>query len=107
MLQSFTSHHFTDGVGFPAGGHSFGPGFSISWQNGPLGNGENRLEPNGAFVETVLAAVRDRIEFYNNVGFSCEENQDAIHHINRTLECLNNRTARRTADGTEGTHAGN
>ena len=35
----------------PAGGFVHGKGFRIDWQNGPLGRGNERQEPNGAFVE--------------------------------------------------------
>lgn len=62
MLNDFKQKHFLDANGKPAGGHSFGTGFCIAWQNGPLGRGEERAEPNGAFVETILAATRDRIQ---------------------------------------------
>ena len=52
--------HWTDSDGNPTGGVSSGRGFTISWQNGPLGRGEDRVEPNGAFVEDVIAAVIGR-----------------------------------------------
>jgi len=44
------SEHWRDDKGRPAGGVSSGRGFAISWQNGPLGRGNERRDPNGAFV---------------------------------------------------------
>ncbi len=45
--------------GKPAGGCTWGPGWSISWQRGPMvGSDGNRLEPNGAFVEDIIRASR-------------------------------------------------
>ena len=64
-------------VHMPAGGVSTGRGFTISWQNGPLGRGNTRQEPNGAFVEDVIQAVIERIEFYQH-HFPCQENEDAL-----------------------------
>ena len=50
MRSTVTSNHFSDGNGNPAGGTTYGNGFAIGWQNGPLGRGPDRIEPNGAFV---------------------------------------------------------
>lgn len=107
MKQEFSSEQWLDTEGRPAGGVSYGTGFCISWQNGPLGRGEDRKHPNGTFVETLLAVVASRIEFYNSVGFSCDENERALDHIYSALEALNSRTARREAAQVEGTHEGN
>jgi len=78
---------------------------TISWQNGPLGRGEARREPNGAFVETVISAALDRLEWYQQTGFACEENATAISCLSSALSCLNQRTTRREAASIEGTHA--
>ena len=83
MKDKFESHQFSDSEGNPAGGHTFGRGFTIAWQNGPLGRGENRKEPNGAFVETVIEAAADRIRWYQQSGFACRENALAITKIGR------------------------
>ena len=102
MLQGHFSQHWTDKDGNPTGGCSCGLGFSISWQNGPIGI-EGR-EPNGAFVETVLNACLGRLEFYEQSRFSCEYNRDAIKHIQLALSRLNDRTADRIGRGVEGKH---
>ena len=102
-----TSENWLDSEGRPEGGVSFGPGFTISWQKGPLGKGIDRVEPNGAFVKSVLLAVQDRIKFYQTTQFWSYENAEAIEHIEEALRFLNMRTQRRTEAGTEGTHEGN
>lgn len=105
MRNGFTSNHFLDSNNKPAGGATFGVGFSIAWQNGPLGRDTERKEPNGAFVEDVIAAALDRIEWYQRTGFSCEENAQAISYLAMALSALNQRTQRRERAQIEGTHA--
>jgi hypothetical protein len=107
MHQPFTAANVDDENGKPAGGFVSGVGLEIEWQDGPLGKigSLDRIEPNGAFVETVLAAVQQRIEYYQT-RFPCRENALAITKIEEALHWLNARTARRVSDGTEGTHEG-
>jgi hypothetical protein len=105
MLSKVFEDQWTDANGNPAGGISEGRGFTISWQNGPLGRGADRKEPNGAFVETVIDAVRLRLEFYQASQFNCETNAVAIHHLELALASLNERTAEREERAVEGTHA--
>jgi hypothetical protein len=105
MLSEFFSDQWSDANGNPAGGVSCGKGFTISWQNGPLGRGEERKEPNGAFVETIIAAAKDRIEFYQKSRFNCEENARAILHLQAALDVLNSRTQDREKRAVEGTHS--
>jgi hypothetical protein len=105
MQQTIHSHQFTDANGAPEGGQTFAPGLSIAWQRGPLGRDENRKEPNGCFVETVIAAALDRLEFYQRSKFaSSEYNATAITHLNDALAALQARTAAREARKVEGTH---
>lgn len=104
MHQPFKDEHWLDSDGNPAGGTSYGPGFTISWQNGPLGRGADRQEPNGAFVETLLAAIRQRIEFYQGSKFNCQDNADAIEFIKQAEAALRQCTADREQRGVEGTH---
>lgn len=99
------SQHWKDGMGRPAGGVSSGRGFAISWQNGPLGQGDQRVEPNGAFVEDVLDACLRRLKFYQESEFACDENADAIAYVTNALERLDERTRRRVSSGVEGTHS--
>lgn len=104
MLDNFFSEHWVDEKGNPAGGISCGKGFTISWQNGPLGKGADRKEPNGAFVETVIAAIIDRLNFYQNSEFQCQENANAIMGLLAALSNLNSRTLNREKRDVEGTH---
>jgi len=109
MLDGFDAENFTDDDGNPAGGYVEGIGLDIVWQNGPLGRvgTDERIEPNGAFVETVIAAAKQRIEFYNETQFRCRENSLAITKLEEALHWLNARTQRRVQEQTEGTHEGN
>ena len=108
MQQTFTAGNHLDDQGRPAGGFVHATGLEIAWQNGPLreqGTDEPDA-PNGAFVETVIAAAIQRIEHYQETQFRCRENALAITKLEEALHWLNARTARREADGTEGTHQG-
>lgn len=104
MLDRYTAHHFDDADGNPGGGHTYGTGFTIAWQNGPLGRGEDRKDPNGAFVETIIHAALDRLAYYQRSQFACDENARAIEHLSEALWALNSRTASREARDVEGTH---
>lgn len=104
MKQGIKSDHWKDSNGNPTGGCTYGVGFAISWQNGPLGRDADRKEPNGAFVEDVLDAVRERIEFYQASQFACQENWDALTHIYQAMACLDKRTKEREQRAVEGTH---
>ena|SRR3990167_1299031 len=99
--------NFSDGVGNPAGGIVKGVGLNIEWQDGPLGRQEDgtRIEPNGAFVETVISAAVQRIEFYQASKFKSRENAIALTHLETALLWLNKRTQDREARKVEGTHA--
>lgn len=107
MLAKFDAVNHDDENGNPAGGSVAGTGLMIEWQNGPLGRGEERIEPNGAFVETVIAAAKQRIEYYqtaNNKKFACRENALAITKLEEALHWLDHRTREREARAVEGTH---
>lgn len=104
MRSPITQTHFNDENGNPAGGTTFGNGFAIGWQNGPLGRGEARLAPNGAFVEDIIEAAADRIRYYQGSRFACERNANALKHLELALEEINARTAEREARSVEGTH---
>ena len=109
MLQEIKQEHWTDGNGNPAGGVTFGTGFCISWQNGPLGKPDDpdRKEPNGAFVEGIIQAAIGRLEFYQGGKFWCQENADALVYLQAALSGLRARTKRRVQANTEGSHEGN
>ena len=108
MLQEFSSSNLTDVHGLPAGGMVDAVGLHIHWQKGPLGKeGVDLRKPNGAFVETVIAAAKQRIEWYQEVNdgkFACDENRWAIDCLKEALKHLDTRTKDRQARGVEGTH---
>lgn len=104
MNQHITESHVVDFYSNPAGGTTSGNGFYIEWQNGPLAVDGVRQEPNGAFVEDVIAAALGRLEFYNSTKFCCRENSLAITKLEEALHWLNHRTADRERRGVEGTH---
>lgn len=97
--------NFSTPEGNPHGGYVKGVGLNIEWQKGPLGRGAERIEPNGAFVETVISAAVKRIEFYQASKFNCRENAIALTHLETALLWLNKRTADREAREVEGAHA--
>ena len=105
MMRAYTAENKRDENDNPAGGSVSGVGLKIEWQNGPLGRGSERIEPNGAFVETVIDAARQRIEEYQNSKFKCRENALAITKLEEALHWLNARTANREKRAVEGTHA--
>ena len=99
-----TSNHFSDENACPAGGSTYGRGFAIAWQNGPLGLGQARKEPNGAFVEDIIEAARDRLTYYQRSKFHSEYNRSAILHLTNALMSLRARTNDRFTRNVEGTH---
>lgn len=105
-IKNCTIHNKTEN-GNPAGGLVSGIGLNISWQNGPLGRGNDRTTPNGAFVETVLSAVLQRIQYYQEASegkFRCRENSIAITYIEEAIMWLEKRTRDREERQVEGTH---
>lgn len=107
MMQKIEAVNVSDENGNPAGGFAKATGIDIKWQDGPLGQGSDRKEPNGAFVEGVILAAVKRLEYFQQSKFKCRENAVAITKLEEALQWLNWRTQRREADGTEGTHSGN
>ena len=106
MQQTVYSSHFYDANGNPSGGQSYGTGFCIAWQHGPLVvNDGVRSEPNGCFVETVIAAAIDRLDHYQRSKFASPYNVQAMEHLQRALDVLDQRTKDRQSRGVEGTHA--
>lgn len=107
MKQHFDCSNSVDSDGNPSGGWVDCTGLEIYWQNGPLGRGDDRKEPNGTFVETVIAAAKQRIQHYQTVSdgrFQCEENEAAIRSLDTALAWMSRRTKDREAREVEGTH---
>lgn len=107
MNKSPLAYNNYDENGNPSGGRVAGCGIEINWQNGPLGRGADRLEPNGASVEDVIWAAINRLEFFQSAAdgkFRCRENALAITKLEEALLWLGKRTADREAREVEGTH---
>ena len=104
VVLSMIEAHAMNTARQPDGGRTFGHGFTIAWQRGPLGRGPTRKSPNGAFVEDIIEAVIGRLDFYQNSEFVCEENTKALYHLRRARDVLNERTKERERRGVEGTH---
>lgn len=100
----------TDQDGNPTGGQTLmevpGNGsemkcvMHVNWQDGPVDG-----EQNGAFVEDVIEAARQRIAFFNsNPKFRCRENSLAITKLEEALQWLDWRTRQRVNQGVENTY---
>ncbi len=104
MKQTLIEKHESDDNGNPVGGSTRSTGIEIHWQDGPLGRGPERKDPNGAFVEGVVQAAIGRLQFYQASKFSCRENAIALTHLETGLLWLQKRTADREERAVEGTH---
>ncbi len=104
MRQKISQDHNVDAAGNPTGGETIGNGITIRWQDGPLGQGEERMEPNGAFTETVIAAALGRLQFYQSSKYKCRENALAITKLEEALHWLQHRTEGRERREVEGTY---
>lgn len=73
----------------------------VRWQDGIVGeHGQN-----GAFVEDVIEAARQRIQFFNsNPRFRCRENSLAITKLEEALQWLDWRTRERLLQNVENTY---
>lgn len=111
MESPITANHFDDTYGNPAGGITYGHGFTIAWQNGPIIRDDDPVAVarprNGAFVEDIIKAAIDRLEYYQSSRFACGENAEALAHLRGAKRELESRTSRRELAGVEGTHRGN
>jgi hypothetical protein len=103
MKQVITCENNVDANGNPAGGAVSGKGILIMWQNGPLGRGTERKEPNGCFVETVIEASIQRIEHYQTTKFESPNNARALEHLREAVRELQTRTNERESRNVEGT----
>lgn len=104
MKQSLVHEFTTDIDGNPSGGTTRGTGLQIKWQDGPLGQGEDRRFPNGAFVETLIQVAYERLAFYQLSNFNCHQNAFAMDALKDAFFHLESRTKAREERGVEGTH---
>ena len=103
-------HNEKDGDGNPAGGKAYVSSSLhqnqrdmavICWQDGPV-NREANEEPNGAFVEDIIAICIERLNFYQTSPFNCPENAMAIENFQKGNELLLARRKERQERQVEG-----
>ena len=97
--------NFVDSLGNPTGGGVEGVGLSVQWQNGPLGNPP--ALSNGAFLEDLIEAARQRLIFYQTAAegkFACRENALALTKLEEASMWLQARRDDRGARGVQGTY---
>lgn len=86
------------------------PCLIIEWQDGPRGTTDNAdgsttlAAPNGAFIEDVLWAALQRLEFFNQSKYRDRANSLAITHIESALQALKDRQLERSYRNVEGKH---
>ncbi len=73
---------------------------SVSFQNGPIGEGG----VNGCHNEDLIAIVIDRMRGFQSGEYACRENALALTKLEEALHWLHHRTNARIARGVEGTH---
>ncbi len=103
---SLTAHNSKDENDNPTGGVVVGVGLNVKWQDGPRGQEgtDELLPPNGAFVEDVLWAALQRLEFFNESKYRDRANSMAITHIEQALQALKDRQLERSHRKVEGKH---
>ena len=76
-----------------------GLGICIRFQSGPI----SEANPvNGAQIEDVIQILIHRLEGFQAGAFACEENAEALKHLDEALAVLDRRTAQRKQQGVEG-----
>lgn len=86
--------------GNPTGGQTIMANSIINWQDGILVDGVK----NGAFVEDVITAAIERLGYFQDSKFECQENADAIASLQEALSALESRTKARVDQGVENTY---
>lgn len=78
----------------------------VEWQSKPRKQEgtDELLPPNGAFVEDVIWAALQRLEFFNEGKYRDRGNSIAITHLEQALQALKDRQLQRSYRGVEGEH---
>ena len=82
------------------------PVLHVEWQSKPRKQEgtDELLPPNGAFVEDVIWAALQRLEFFNEGKYRDRANSIAITHLEQALQALKDRQLERSYRGVEGEH---
>ncbi len=73
---------------------------SISFQNGAI----KECGVNGVTDQSLAACLIDRLRGFQAGQYACEDNAEALRHLEAYMECSKRRTRARIARGVEGTH---
>ena len=82
--------------------HGYKTSFSrlpIVFQNGAIGD----VGTNGVTHEALLAIIEDRLSAFQAGPYACEENANALAHVQAAQSILKSRTQKRLLRGVEGT----
>lgn len=103
---NFVADNATDNEGNPSGGNVRSQGVIIDWQDGPRGKGDGGqlAAPNGAFVEDIIFAAKQRLEFFQRSKFEHAANAKAIDALQEALDALVSRSSERAKSGKLGSH---
>lgn len=105
VQSGIIAQNLTDDDDNPSGGCVVGKGIDIQWQNGARAtDSEMMKDSNGAFVEDVLWAALQRLQYFQDSKYRSRENAMAITHIEEALGALNLRRLARSMRGVEGKH---
>ena len=102
--NELTVENVKDANDNPSGGMVRSVGVMIDWQNGPLGRGADKKAASGAFVEDIVLAAIQRLQFFQDSKFKCRHNALAITKLEEALFWLEARHDEREARGVQGDH---
>ena len=74
--------------------------YEILFQNGPI----KESGVNGITDQSLVALVIDRYRGFQRGQYACDDNAEALAHLEAFMECSARRTKARIARGVEGTH---
>jgi len=74
-------------------------GYTIRFQKGAI----KEAGPNGFTHEVLLELIKDRLHGFQSGPYACQDNAEALTHVEAAQECLLRRTRARAARGVEGT----
>lgn len=72
----------------------------VMFQNGPI----KEVGVNGVTDQSLAALLIDRLRGFQAGQYACDDNAEALGHLEAYMECSKRRTRARIARGVEGTH---
>lgn len=93
--MTITAQNFEPVDGNPQGGTVEGIGLTVQWNAGrPFNDAGHPVPRNGAYIEDVIEAAKQRLEWYQDNTEPCDENATAIEALDAALAALTERGAR-------------